>query len=60
MMNVIRTRDAQSGTITPGVPGCLTASPVKSHNVKDYYDYYKTNRGFMFALSIPMVHGVLR
>lgn len=46
MMNVIRTRDAQSGTITPVSLGCLTASPVKSHNLSRLFDYYKTNRGF--------------
>ena len=32
MMNVIRTRDAQSVQSLPVSLGCLTASPVKSHN----------------------------
>ena len=47
MMNVIRTRDAQSGTITPGVhglPDSITGE--EPQFVKDYFDYYKTNRGF--------------
>ena len=47
MMNVIRTRDAQSGTITPsvhGLPDSITGE--EPQFVKDYFDYYKTNRGF--------------
>ena len=47
MMNVIRTRDAQSGTITPGVPGLPDSiTGEEPQFVKDYFDYYKTNRGF--------------
>ena len=47
MMNAIRTRDAQSGTITPGVPGLPDSiTGEEPQFVKDYFDYYKTNRGF--------------
>ena len=43
----IRTRDAQSGTVTPGTPGLPDS--IKGDEpqfVKDYFDYYKTDRGF--------------
>ena len=46
-MNTIRTRDAQNGTVTPGTPGL--PSEIKGDEpqfVKDYFDYYKTDRGF--------------
>lgn len=46
-MNGIRTRDAQSGTVTPGTPGLPDS--IKGDEprfVKDYFDYYKTDRGF--------------
>lgn len=46
-MNAIRTRDAQAGTSTPGTPG-LPDSIIgeEPRFVKDYFDYYKTDRGF--------------
>lgn len=43
----IRTRDAQTGTVTPGAPGLPDS--IKGDEpqfVKDYFDYYKTGRGF--------------
>lgn len=46
-MNAIRTRDAQTGTTTPGTPGLPDS--IKGDEpqfVKDYFDYYKTDRGF--------------
>lgn len=46
-MNAIRTRDAQTGTATPGSPGLPDS--IKGDEpqfVKDYFDYYKTDRGF--------------
>ena len=46
-MNAIRTRDAQNGTATPGTPGLPTS--IKGDEpqfVKDYFDYYKTERAF--------------
>lgn len=47
LMNAVRTRDAQSGTTTPGTPGL--PAEIKGDEpqfVKDYFDYYKTDRGF--------------
>ena len=46
-MNAIRTSDAQNGTATPGTPGLPTS--IKGDEpqfVKDYFDYYKTERAF--------------
>ena len=46
-MNAIRTLDAQNGTATPGTPGLPTS--IKGDEpqfVKDYFDYYKTERAF--------------
>ena len=46
-LNDIRTADARSGKITPagdGLPDKLTGS--EPQFVKDYYGYYKTERGF--------------
>ncbi len=46
-MNTVRTRDAQNGTTTPGTPGL--PAEIKGDEpqfVKDYFDYYKTDRGF--------------
>lgn len=46
-LNNQRTKDAQSGTIAPsadGLPEKLTGN--EPQFVKDYYDYYKTQRGF--------------
>lgn len=46
-MNDIRTRDAQSGTVTPGTPGLPDSiKGGEPQFVKDYFDYYKTDRGF--------------
>ena len=61
MMNVIRTRDAQSVQSLPVSMGCLTASPVKSHNSSRIISIItRLTVVSTFALSIPMVHGVLR
>ena len=60
-MNAIRTRDAQNGTATPGTPGLPTS--IKGDEpqfVKDYFDYYKTERAFTPVPSILMVHGTPR
>lgn len=46
-LNEQRTQDAKSGTIAPskdGLPDRLTGD--EPQFVKDYYDYYKTKRGF--------------
>lgn len=46
-MNAIRTSDAVSGIVTPGTPGLpdsITGS--EPQFVQDYFDYYKTPRGF--------------
>lgn len=46
-MNAIRTRDAQAGTATPGIHGLPDS--IKGDEpqfIKDYFDYYKTDRGF--------------
>lgn len=46
-LNAIRTEDAQSATITPsqgGLPDSIKGD--EPQFVKDYYDYYKTARGF--------------
>ena len=46
-MNAVRTRDAQNGTTTPGsagLPDRLQGD--EPQFVKDYFDYYKTDRGF--------------
>lgn len=46
-LNEQRTRDAQSGTIAPsqaGLPNALKGD--EPQFVKDYFDYYKTKRGF--------------
>lgn len=45
-LNEQRTRDAQSGTIASagGLPDTLTGN--EPQFVKDYYDYYKTRRGY--------------
>lgn len=46
-LNDVRTRDALSGSITPatdGLPNALTGA--EPQFVKDYYGYYKTERGF--------------
>ncbi len=46
-MNAIRTRDAQTGTVTSGTPGLPdTIKGDEPQFVKDYFDYYKTDRGF--------------
>ncbi len=46
-MNAIRTRDAQAGTSTPGTPGLPDSiTGEEPQFVKDYFDYYKTDRGF--------------
>lgn len=44
---MLSTRDAQNGTATPGTPGLPTS--IKGDEpqfVKDYFDYYKTERAF--------------
>ena len=46
-LNAQRTRDARSGSIAPsaaGLPAALTGD--EPQFVKDYFDYYKTKRGF--------------
>lgn len=46
-LNAQRTRDARSGSIAPsaaGLPDALTGD--EPQFVKDYFDYYKTKRGF--------------
>ena len=46
-MNATRTRDAQTGTASSGPPGLPDS--IKGDEpqfVKDYFDYYKTGRGF--------------
>ncbi len=46
-MNATRTRDAQTGTASSGTPGLPDS--IKGDEpqfVKDYFDYYKTGRGF--------------
>ena len=46
-LNAQRTRDARSGSIAPsaaGLPEALTGD--EPQFVKDYFDYYKTTRGF--------------
>ena len=46
-LNAQRTRDARSGSIAPsaaGLPEALTGD--EPQFVKDYFDYYKTKRGF--------------
>jgi len=46
-LNEQRTKDAQSGTIAPsqaGLPASLKGN--EPQFVKDYFDYYKTKRGF--------------
>ncbi len=46
-MNAIRTRGAQTGTASSGTPGLPDS--IKGDEpqfVKDYFDYYKTGRGF--------------
>lgn len=46
-LNAQRTRDARSGSIAPsaaGLPEALTGD--EPQFVKDYFDYYKTRRGF--------------
>lgn len=46
-LNTIRTRDAQTGNITPstgGLPNTIKGD--EPQFVKDYFDYYKTDRGF--------------
>ncbi|WP_317468660.1 alpha/beta hydrolase [Bacteroides hominis] len=46
-MNAIRTRDAQTGMTTPGTPGLPDSiRGDEPQFVKEYFDYYKTNRGF--------------
>lgn len=46
-MNEIRTRDAQSGTVTAGIPGLPDSiTGDEPQFVRDYYDYYKTPRAF--------------
>lgn len=46
-MNAIRTRDAQNRTTTPGTAGLPDSiQGDEPQFVKDYYDYYKTKRGF--------------
>mgnify|MGYP000757602355 FL=1 len=46
-MNTVRTRDAQNGTTTPGTPGLpAEIKGDEAQFVKDYFDYYKTDRGF--------------
>ena len=43
-MNAIRTRDAQTGMSTPGLPDSIRGD--EPQFVKEYFDYYKTDRGF--------------
>lgn len=46
-LNALRTKDAQSGKITPsgdGLPETLTGD--EPQFVQDYHNYYKTDRGF--------------
>lgn len=46
-LNTIRTRDAQTGNINPstgGLPNTIKGDDPQF--VKDYFDYYKTDRGF--------------
>ena len=46
-LNAQRTRDARSGSVAPsaaGLPEALTGD--EPQFVKDYFDYYKTRRGF--------------
>lgn len=46
-INTIRTHDAQNSTVTSGTPGL--PAEIKGDEpqfVKDYFDYYKTDRGF--------------
>ena len=46
-INTIRTHDAQNCTVTSGTPGL--PAEIKGDEpqfVKDYFDYYKTDRGF--------------
>ena len=46
-LNAQRTRDARSGSVAPsaaGLPEALTGD--EPQFVKDYFDYYKTDRGF--------------
>lgn len=46
-LNELRTKDAQSGNITPsvdGLPDTLTGD--EPQFVQDYHNYYKTDRGF--------------
>lgn len=46
-INTVRTHDAQNGTVTSGTPGL--PAEIKGDEpqfVKDYFDYYKTDRGF--------------
>lgn len=46
-MNTIRTRDAQTGMTTPGTPGLPDSiRGDEPQFVKEYFDYYKTDRGF--------------
>lgn len=46
-MNAVRTRDAQGGVRTPGTPGLpAEIRGDEPQFVKDYFDYYKTDRGF--------------
>ncbi|MCM0313899.1 alpha/beta hydrolase [Bacteroides fragilis] len=46
-MNAIRTRDAQTGMTTPGTPGLPDSiRGDEPQFVKEYFDYYKTDRGF--------------
>lgn len=46
-LTAIRTRDAQTGTVTPGVAGLPNSIQGNEPQfVKDYFDYYKTDRGF--------------
>ena len=55
-MNAIRTRDAQNGTATPGTPGLPTS--IKGDEpqfVKDYFDYYKTERAFHALYQPPSI-----
>ena len=46
-INTVRTHDAQNSTVTSGTPGL--PAEIKGDEpqfVKDYFDYYKTDRGF--------------
>lgn len=46
-MNAIRTRDARTGAQTAGTPGLPDRiDGSEPQFVKDYFDYYKTDRGF--------------